>query len=65
MKGETIAYYSQKIVQNCWKFITEHKTFGKSFIFRRKDYPSSLKKGTGELRKLLEVYEIYIPTENP
>jgi len=47
------------------KFLLEHKNFGKLFIFKKKDYSLSLKKGIGELKKLLEVYDLYIPTENP
>jgi len=35
------------------------------FIFKKKDYLLSVRKGIGELRKLLEVYEIFIPLENP
>lgn len=43
----------------------EYKNFGKIFIFKKKDYIQSTRKGIGELRKLLEVYELHIPTQNP
>lgn len=64
LKGEAIAFYAQWIIVNCWKFVIENWNFGKAFIFKWKDYAASIKKGTSELWKLLEVYELYIPNEN-
>lgn len=53
-KGEALVYYLHQINKLIKSFQDRSKGFhSKQFIFRRKSYPSHLKKETCKLRKLL------------
>jgi hypothetical protein len=64
-KGETITFYAKNIIRNIRKFQNDHKVFGNTFVFSNRKIDSNIRREIGELRKLLELYELYIPQNNP
>lgn len=64
-KAETISFYAQRIVKNIRKFNEDHRMFGTDFVFANRKIDSNIRREIGELRKLLEIYQIYISETNP
>lgn len=64
-KGETLTFYAHNIIKNIRKFQQDHKVFGNTFVFANRKIDSNIRREIGELRKLLELYELYIPENNP
>ena len=64
-KGETLAFYAYNIVTNIRKFQQEHKVFGTTFVFANRKIDSNIRREIGELRRLLELYDLYISETNP
>lgn len=64
-KGETLSFYAHNIVRNTRQFLADHKVFGKTFIFNNRKIDLNIRREIGELRKLLELYELFIPEANP
>ena len=64
-KGETLAFYAQNIIRNIRKFLEDHRMFGSSFVFANRKIDSNIRREICELRKLLELYELYISEKNP
>ena len=64
-KGETLVFYAHNIIRNITKFQQDHKVFGKTFIFNNRKIDLNIRREIGELRKLLELYELYISESDP
>lgn len=64
-KGETVTFYAHRIVKSIRQFLAEHKIFGTTFVFDSRKIDSNIRREIGELRKLLELYELYISEKNP
>ena len=64
-KGETLTFYAQNIVRNIREFQRDHKMFGTNFVFANRKIDTNIRREIGELRKLLEIYELYISENNP
>jgi len=64
-KGETLTFYARNIIRNIHRFVNEHKIFGNTFVFNNRKIDKNIRREIGELRKLLELYELYIPEKNP
>lgn len=64
-KGETLSFYAQEIIKNIRKFQSDHKMFGSTFVFANRKIDFNIRREIGELRKLLELYELYISETNP
>ena len=58
-------FYAHNIIRNIAKFQQDHKVFGKTFIFNNRKIDLNIRREIGELRKLLELYELYISENNP
>lgn len=64
-KGETLTFYAHRIVKNIRIFQRDHKVFGSTFVFNNRKIDSNIRREIGELRKLLQLYELYISETNP
>ena len=64
-KGETVTFYAHRIVNNIRQFQKEHRVFGNTFVFGHRKIDNNIRREIGELRKLLELYELYIAENNP
>ncbi|CAI2359262.1 unnamed protein product [Moneuplotes crassus] len=64
-KGETLSFYAQNIVSGIRNFQRDHKMFGTTFVFANRKIDINIRREIGELRKLLELYELYIAETNP
>jgi hypothetical protein len=64
-KAETISFYALRIVKNIRKFHEDHRMFGNDFVFANRKIDANIRREIGELRKLLEIYELYISETDP
>lgn len=64
-KGETLSYYAKNIVLNIRKLQKDHKLFGTNFVFANRKIDANIRREVGELRRLLEIYNLKISEDEP
>ena len=64
-KGETLSFYAKGIVAKIRQFQHDHKIFGNNFVFSNRKIDTNIRREIGELRRLLEIYNLQISEDDP
>lgn len=51
-------------MNNVRKFLEDHRIFGKFFVFEKRKIDLGLMREVAELRRLIEIYDMYISEDN-
>lgn len=64
-KGETLSFYAKNIVIKIRELQKNHKLFGNNFVFANRKIDNNIRREVGELRRLLEIYNLKISEDEP